>query len=147
MKRNASICAVAALTILTANLDAAPPEGKRGEGRSAGQERGSRFGAQRGNRGGGDQTQLVARMLQEFDTDGDQKLDVNELTALMTSMRERRMGQGGSGGQRGPGGAMGQGQRRGPGEGGQRGQRGRQGRGAEGDQTAGGKKPRRPEAE
>jgi hypothetical protein len=29
-------------------------------------------------------------MMQQFDKDGDQKLDTQELTALMTSMRERR---------------------------------------------------------
>jgi EF hand len=40
-----------------------------------------------------DPSKIVERMMQEFDKDGDQKLDSKELTALLTSMRER-MGQG-----------------------------------------------------
>ncbi len=39
--------------------------------------------------GGGDPAQIVSRMIQQFDQDGDEKLDVSELTALFEFMRER----------------------------------------------------------
>lgn len=44
----------------------------------------------RGAAGQIDPAILVARMMKEFDADGDQKLDVQELTKLMTAMRDRR---------------------------------------------------------
>lgn len=42
-----------------------------------------------GRLAGGDPAKIVARMMDQFDKDGDEKLDVTELTALFTSMRER----------------------------------------------------------
>ena len=69
---------------------------------------------------------LVPMMMQRFDTDGDQKLNVDELTAMLKSFQERRGAGGGQAGARKrPGGG-------GPG----------QGKG-----TPGGDKPKRPKAE
>lgn len=42
-----------------------------------------------GRLGGGDQAKMVARMIEQFDKDGDEKLDASELTALLSFMRER----------------------------------------------------------
>ena len=42
-----------------------------------------------GRLAGGDPARIVARMIEQFDKDGDEKLDKAELTALFTSMRER----------------------------------------------------------
>ncbi len=72
-----------------------------------------------------DPSKMVERMMQEFDKDGDQKLDAKELTALLTSMRER-IGQVQSGR-----GAL-EGQRQ---------------RGGEGATRPGGDRPKRPEIE
>ncbi|MFK7737019.1 MAG: hypothetical protein AB8B50_13370 [Pirellulaceae bacterium] len=41
-----------------------------------------------------DMQRVVSRMLEQFDLDGDEKLDVKELTKLLTAMRERGRGQG-----------------------------------------------------
>ena len=45
-----------------------------------------------GRLAGGDPARIVARMIEQFDKDGDEKLDVSELTALFTSIRERSDG-------------------------------------------------------
>ncbi|MGB7345167.1 MAG: EF-hand domain-containing protein [Pirellulaceae bacterium] len=98
------------------------------------QERGKkRGGAAQGEKGGlrgaagqRDPGELIGRMMKEFDTDGDQKLDVTELTALLKSMRERR-------------GQMGQG------EGRLEQARGRRGAQLDGQAQRGGAKPKRPE--
>ncbi len=37
----------------------------------------------------GDPEQIAATMIRQFDKDGDEKLDVKELAAMMTAMRER----------------------------------------------------------
>lgn len=50
--------------------------------------------------GGFSPEQMVQRMLEEFDADGDKKLNADELQKMMTTMRERR----GGGMQRRPGG-------------------------------------------
>lgn len=42
-----------------------------------------------GRLGGGDQAKVVSRLIEQFDKDGDEKLDASELTALLSSMRER----------------------------------------------------------
>ena len=74
------------------------------EARAANQE-----GEQKGRRNGPNSEMIVARMMQQFDRDGDQKLDTKELTALLTFMRERggrnRQGMEGRPGARGPGAA------------------------------------------
>lgn len=115
--------AVLTLTWIAFDCSAAPPEGTRGQGpREAGQrEAGQRGGAERGQpqgqqggqlrrqQRGGDPTQMVARMIQQYDKDGDQKLDANELSALLTSMRERRAGEA-DGARPGPAGGRGAGQ-------------------------------------
>lgn len=51
----------------------------------------------RGQAGKIDPAVMVARLLKQFDADGDEKLDLGELTKLMTAMRDRRQ----SGGMRG----------------------------------------------
>ena len=50
--------------------------------------------------GGFSPEQIAARMIEEFDADGDEKLNAEELQKMMTTMRERR----GAGMQRRPGG-------------------------------------------
>ena len=50
--------------------------------------------------GGFSPEQMVARMIEEFDADGDDKLNAEELQKMMMAMRERR----GAGMQRRPGG-------------------------------------------
>ena len=50
--------------------------------------------------GGFSPEQMVARMIEEFDSDGDDKLNAEELQKMMMAMRERR----GAGMQRRPGG-------------------------------------------
>lgn len=126
--------AVMTLVILlgTSVCSAQKPDSPRrkGEGAAKGQR-----GEQRQGRQGGDPAQMVARMMQEFDKDGDQKLDSKELAALLTSMRERRGG--GPGAQRGgrPGGQQGR-----PGA-------QRQRRGDGNAENAGGRRPQRPSEE
>lgn len=178
MKRIAMTLALLSGALFTFTAMAQPPgKGKRGGAQAekgglggAGQARGQRGGpgGQRGGPGGGDPAQMVAKMMSEFDKDGDQKLDVTELTALFTAMRERRgqagqgrpgtgQGQqgrrpGGAGGQR-PGGGQrpdgaGKGRPDGAGKGGPGGKGG--GKGRRGQQEAeeiGGAKPKRPTAE
>ena len=73
--------------------------------------------------GGFSPAQMVERMIAEFDTDGDEKLDADELEQLFVKMRERR----GAGMQRRPG------------------QQGRPSSGGE-DSTPGGESPQRPPA-
>ena len=158
MKRIGFLVAVLALGCFSAFTEAEPP-GKQG-GPGAGQrgQRSARGGQQAGQGAGQrDPAKMVQVMMQRFDTDGDQKLDTKELTALLTAMRER-------GGQAGRGGGQGQqgqaGRRGGPGQAGQ-GQAGQAGkgnrpqgaaggrRGQQGQEKAapGGQRPRRPGAE
>lgn len=149
MKKVATLFAALAITLCASEINASPVEGQKGEGRAAGKARDGkpgaaregrpgggregRPGAGRGTRGG-DATQMVARIMKQFDKDGDEKLDMKELTAMMTAMRERRMGQGG--------------QMQRPGQDGQKGQGGRKGagrkRGGDEGKEAGGKTPKRP---
>ena len=135
---------------------ASAEEGKRpGHRREAGGKvEGQQQKGQGGPRAGGrDPAVMVARMMEQFDNDGDEKLDVMELTAMLTAMRERTgMQRGGT--QRGAG----QGTRRGPrpqnglpgGKAGQSGEKapsGRLGRGRIGGVDVGGQRPKRPKAE
>ena len=127
--------------ILATQVEAKPPgDGdaakaqRAGKGQKDGKARQGR--AARGPQGGGqDSQQMVARMLQRFDQNGDQKLDSTELAALLTSLRERRgMGRGNEAGAGRPG--PGAGQRRG----------GKQ-RGAGQRLNPGGQRPKRPNAD
>ncbi|MGI9470602.1 MAG: hypothetical protein ACR2NZ_03650 [Rubripirellula sp.] len=135
------------------------PGQRRQRGAQAnGQQRQGPGGQQRqgpgGQRGGDrDPATMVARLMEQFDKNGDKKLDMTELTAMMTSMRERGGAQRGQGQGRGQG-AAGQGRGQRPGGQGGAGQGGagqgkgqRQGRGPDGDAAAGGKRPKRPDAE
>ena len=86
-----------------------------------------------------DPAQMVAMMMQRFDSDGDQKLNAEELAALLSFMRER---QGGAMG--GPnGGPRGIGNRARPGDAGNR----LNSPGGSSEDSAGGVKPRRPPSE
>jgi len=93
MKQITSLSIVLSIFLIATECSAAqPPEGPRGKRGQA--ENSQRQRRQRGQRpeGAGVPEQMVARMMQEFDKDGDNKLDVKELTALLTTMRERRSG-------------------------------------------------------
>ena len=147
MKRLALSLAFLSAAMLAQHVPAGEPEkpgieaearqaesGTRGPGaRGLGRRLPGRQGAGGGGAAERDPAAIVARLMQEFDKDGDQKLDSTELTALLTSMRERR----GQVGLRG-GGTPRQAQGDRPGAGGRR-------RG--GDGAPGGKRPNRPEAE
>ena len=139
MKFTTPIVAILSVALLAVDCSAEPP-GRRGErGKpGAGQRRGP--GQGQGQKPGAgqqrDPAQMVARMMQEFDKDGDQKLNLQELTAMMKSMRERRE----NGGRPGMGQGPGNGQK--PGN-----RQGRQGRRGDGNGPAGGEKPKRPPAE
>ena len=117
------------------------PGGQRGQA-----EKGANRGPERQRRGGlaaeRDPAQMVARLMQEFDKDGDQKLDSKELTAMMISLRDRRGGAVRDGAQGRPAqGRPGQSRRRPGAEGQQR------DRGSDAAGNPGGEKPTRPEAE
>ena len=105
-----------------------------------------------------DPSQIIARMMEEFDADQDSKLDLQELTALLQSLRDRRgqgrtgqgrTGQGRTGqGRTGQGSpeqdAAGQGRLGGAGKGRPDGAgKGRRGS-ADGQASPGGEKPKRP---
>ena len=64
--------------------------GQRQQGRFGQGQKDQAGAGQQGNR---NVEQFVAMMLKQFDKDGDQKLDIKELSALMIAMRDRR-GQG-----------------------------------------------------
>ncbi|TWT82654.1 hypothetical protein CA13_41170 [Planctomycetes bacterium CA13] len=49
-----------------------------------------------------DPAKMVARLMKEFDQDGDKKLDSSELMALLKAMRERRSGPMAPGAKEGP---------------------------------------------
>ena len=89
MRRIAPVLAFLAMVSATAVCAAEPPKGEPGKG---GEGKG-RDGQGRMAQRMADPAKMVERMMQEFDKDGDQKLDAKELTALLTSMRER-IGQG-----------------------------------------------------
>ncbi|WP_404310337.1 EF-hand domain-containing protein [Neorhodopirellula lusitana] len=84
-------------------------EGRRGEGMRRERFRGDamrgRDGENRRSDGAAsgaalnlDPAKIAERMMQSFDKDGDQKLDQTELTAMLTSLRERRGGREGGAG-------------------------------------------------
>ena len=70
------------------------PGGQQNGERTPGQRRPGQFA------GGFSPEQMAERMIEEFDADGDEKLNATELLKMMTTMRERR----GAGMQRRPGG-------------------------------------------
>lgn len=98
MRYKMTLATLLAASLMGAESFAGPPEKGDGEGRpkfgqrdGAGR-RGREDGARgpRGPRGDMDPQQFVARLMQQFDKDGDQKLDAKELTSMLTAMRERR---------------------------------------------------------
>ena len=157
MKFTTSIIAVLTLALVVSECSAQPPGRKRGEqDRNAAGQGGRRKQRTEGQQRpdgpgrsseGRDPAQLVARAMKEFDKDGDSKLNLSELTAFVTAMRERRSS-GDTNAQSG--------QRRGPGQKSEsagkgkpvKGAGGKSGRSKSGDTgTPGGEKPKRPAAE
>ena len=93
MKITVAVMTVLCGALIVAECSAEPPgkpDGKRGPNAN-GQQRGN--GQRPGN--GADPAQMVMRMMKQFDKDGDQKLDVRELTTMLKAMRERRADGGG----------------------------------------------------
>ena len=66
--------------------DAASETNDQGKGKGRPREKKPNFA---GRLGGGDQAKIVSRLIEQFDKDGDEKLDASELTALLSYMRER----------------------------------------------------------
>ncbi|MDB4614596.1 EF-hand domain-containing protein [bacterium] len=105
MKLGIPLIAILSLCFLAAEVTAQPTaaqskgkrsaQGKSGaKGKAGGKSRSGEKGKGRAGQGGQrDIGQMVARMMKEFDKDGDQKLNTTELTALMKTMQERRGGQ------------------------------------------------------
>ena len=151
MKQLSSLLAILFLVATVHECSAEPQGRERGKRPNPGAQRRPGQG-QRGPAGGAqrDPAQMVARMIKEFDKDGDQKLDATELTALFAAMRERRGGAGRPGapaGQRPPRNA-GERERDGKREAGKRAgaERKRRG-GSDAESTPGGEVPKRPAAE
>jgi hypothetical protein len=67
----------------------------RGERTKRNEGQAGAAGMQRGNR---DPAKMASMMMQKFDTDGDEKLNAEELVALLTFMQERRGEQRGNAG-------------------------------------------------
>lgn len=163
MKFTAIFAAIMSFALISADCSAQPFGRQRGNKganpsgeRQAQGQRGQRSerGAQGRGRDGAEQrnpAELAARMMKEFDKDGDNKLSTAELVALMTSMRDRRgagLGAGNAGAD-GAGRRMGKGQRpEGAGKGGSKvGGKGQQGKGAGQSDAPGGQKPKRPDSD
>jgi len=135
MKVITSLAAVCTFALFAADCGAQPPGRKAGDKRPAanGQREmdGRRAAAARRDPG-----QIANRMMQQFDKDGDQKLNVQELSAMLIALRERS-------GNGGPGGIAGQ--RKRPGQADQT-PGGKRKRSNENDSARpGGEKPTRPE--
>ncbi len=100
-------------------------KGKGGKGKAGAGGKGKGGAAGKGKGGEGtsrpDPAQLAARLLSNFDKDGDKALNLQELTAALQSMSERRenggAGKGGAAG-KGKGGAAGKGKGKGNAQGG-----------------------------
>ena len=108
----AALVAVPAMSTYALGADAVAPAGKGGKGK--------------GGAGGpaADPETLAARMIQEFDKDGDKALNQQELTAAIRASHERA-GQGKGGGAGGGKGKGGGGKGKGGGAGGGKGKGGR----------------------
>lgn len=110
----------AAVGMMAVKLDAAPAQKvqkkpgsaqKKGFGKGQGGQKGQK--GQRGQRM--DPARIAARMIQQFDRNGDKALNVQELSAALKAMREQRGQRGSGAGKGGPGAGKGKG---GPGKGG-----------------------------
>jgi len=97
----------------------------KGKGGGAGKAKGAggkgKGGAGKGKGGPGtsrpDPAEFAARLLKEFDKDGDKALNIDELTAALTKMAERRGMQGQTGTGKGKGDGAGKGKGKGAGAG------------------------------
>ncbi|EMI51963.1 hypothetical protein [Rhodopirellula sallentina] len=104
MKIPAGIAAFLFAVLFACQSQAQPPNRPGGDReRGNGQARGGEQRRQRGGMGDRDPAEMVGRLIEQFDKDGDEKLDSTELTALLTMMRERRGGRGGEQGMEGQG--------------------------------------------
>ena len=89
MKTITSVLAIAFAVSFAFDCEAQRPnrqQGQRGENAGEG-------GRRRPPQGMPEPAQMAARMMREFDKDGDKKLDTAELTALLTALRDRRASQ------------------------------------------------------
>ena len=75
---------IAALLLATAPAAEKPEKPSAGDRAAAKQGRGRPGGPQR------DPARMVARIISQFDKDGDEKLDKGELTAFLRMMQQRR---------------------------------------------------------
>ena len=154
MKYMAPALAILCVALIAFDSSAEPPARRKANGKQANGKQGRNADGQRRSRDGQqrpgqqrpdrDPAEMAARIMREFDKDGDKKLNVTELTAMMKSMRDRRGGQRPGPGANGPQG------RRGTGKDGQRpsGADGKRRRSGEDSKAkAGGERPKRPTAE
>ena len=127
MKRLILSITLASMVLLVGDVMAENPEkGAKGKRANADEARRGPGGPQR------DPAKMVARIMGEFDKDGDEKLDKTELASWLKAMHQRR----------------GQGMRRGGKRGqGKPGAEGKRKRGGDASGTPGGDLPKRPEAE
>ncbi len=108
--------AVALPAMSSMALAAEPQEEEEGRGKGKG-----KGGKGKGQGRGGDPAQMAARMIEMFDKDGDDALNVKELTEALTAMMERRgAGKGKGKGGEGRGKGKGKGKGKGDGDGGNR---------------------------
>jgi hypothetical protein len=114
MKRIVVPIAFLGLMVLVTSAFSAPP----GKGKDGGRDGGGRRPGAAGGAGRMDPSQMATKMMQKHDQNGDGSLNVRELTALLTQMRQMR-GNGGPGGKAQGAGGRGAaaGGRRGPGAG------------------------------
>lgn len=91
MKRLVPVLAVFSAILIVTECSAESSDSEKGKRRSLAARKN---GGDRARPGQGDPQAMVARLMQQFDKDGDKKLDGRELAALLTSMRERRGGGG-----------------------------------------------------
>ncbi len=118
-----------AFTLLSGPAAAGPPaEGKRGKNAA---EVPRRLDARLAGENRPSAQDMAKRMMEQFDKDGDSKLDSTELVAALTFVQQRMSGRRGGGRPDARGGEA----------------RKRAQRGGEANQAAGGDRPRRPAAE
>lgn len=145
MKHITTVVALVCVATIATECQAQRP-GRGGQrARSQGEQR-QRQRPQGQRPGAGDPAQVAARMLANFDKNGDMKLDGSELAAMFKSMRENR-GQAGQGNMQGRRAQDGRGAGEGrPSRSGGR-QGGREGRRASDETGGAGFRPRRPTGE
>ena len=134
-----TIAFIFALSI-AANCDAQRPD-RDGKRKGAGEQAGGQQSAPGQRQRAIEPAAMSAKMMKQFDKNGDNKLDVTELTAMFTSIRENRGGRDGRTGQDGQQGMQGNSQQGTRGESRSRGRgEGRSPEDADGAPSRGGKR-------